>query len=163
MTLEIPRAFHELDFSTRSKDQRNRWTLVIGGPAPALRPLPARSTVAAPENDHQPRSWSVPFSFAGHLASLPPCGVPRSLCQSASSSLLQPTFHVTSTRENIPFGDCPPSAVGKTRRRSTSRPLSSVRLSPSAFVRRRTTLRSSSLQRLARLTARMPASGPSTP
>jgi hypothetical protein len=57
-----------------------------------LRPLPAHSTVAAPENDHRPRSRSVPFSFAGHCASLPPCGVPRSLCQSASSSLLQPTF-----------------------------------------------------------------------
>lgn len=112
MTLWIPRAFHELDVSTRSKDQLNRWTPVTEGPAKTSRRLPALDTFAAPEKDHRPRSWSVPFSFAGHCASLPPCGVPRSRCQSASSSLLQPTFHVTSTRRNIPFGDCPPSAVG---------------------------------------------------
>lgn len=48
-----------------------------------------------------------------------------------------------------PFRRLPAERRGKTRRRSTSRPLSSSRLSPPAFLRRRTTLRSSDLQQLA--------------
>jgi len=75
--------------------------------------------------DNLPRSRSVPFSFAGHLASLPPCGVPRTLCQSCLELASTTDVHVTSTRENIPFGDCPPSAVGKpedVRHRDRSRP-----------------------------------------
>jgi hypothetical protein len=162
MTLWIPRAFHELDVSTRSKDQLNRWTPVTEGPAKTLRRLPALDTFAAPEKDHRPRSWSVPFSFAGHCASLPPCGVPRSRCQSASSSLLQPTF-TSRAPEKTSLSETARRAPWETHRRSTSRPLlqpwayaCDLRAAPDhlAVIRPPTA---------ARLTARLPASGPSTP
>ena len=52
-----------------------------------------------------------------------PCGFPRTQGQDASKSLLQPTFHVTSTRASTPPSETARRAPWETRRRSTSRPL----------------------------------------
>jgi hypothetical protein len=104
----LPRA----RLSTRSKDQLNRWTPVDQGACAGLAAFACPEHLCRAREDHPPRSRSVSFSFAGHLASLPPCGVPRTLCQSCLELVSTTDVHVTSTRENIPFGDCPPSALG---------------------------------------------------
>jgi hypothetical protein len=83
------------------------------GNARASRPLHTLCTLAAPRTADDPvrvthllRRWT-PFPrrasrpSLGHVAKMP--RIP----------FLQPTFHVTSTRRNITFGDHPPSAVGK--------------------------------------------------
>jgi len=99
------------------------------------------------ENDHRSRSGSVFFSFAGRRASYRLAAFPWSQRQDASNPFLQPTFTSRAPEGNIPFGDCPPSAVGNppTFDFETAFQLG---LSPFAFERRRTTLRSSDLQRL---------------
>ena len=51
-----------------------------------------------------------------------PCGFPRTQGQDASKSLLQPTFHVTSTRASTPPSETARRAPWETRRRSASRP-----------------------------------------
>jgi hypothetical protein len=66
-----------------------------------------------------------------------PCGFPRTLRQDASNPLLQPTFHVTSTRDETSPLKTARRALWETRQRSTSRrlpdaafPLSRPRTAP---------------------------------
>lgn len=64
-----------------------------------MRPLPALSTLVAPDNDHLPRSGRLAFSFARLRASFGLAANPRTRRQDASNSLLQPTFRATSTHD----------------------------------------------------------------
>jgi len=135
---------------------------VTEGPTPALRPSPALDTFAAPENDHRPRSWPVPFSIAGHRDSLPPCGVPRHVARVPRARFYNRRF-TSRAPEKTSLSETARRAPWETRRRSTSRP----RLGPSACASclpaapdHLAVIRPPTA---ARLTALLPASGPSTP
>ena len=131
------------------------------GPAPAFRPLPARSTLAARRTITGPvRVGGLPLS----LDVAPRTALRRFLGrerQDASNPFLQPTFTSRAPVGNTSFGDCPPSAVGnpptfdlETAFRPGLSPCG-LRAAPDhlAVIRPPTA---------ARLTARLPASGPST-
>jgi len=93
----------------------------------------------------------------GHLL---PCGIPRAHRRDASSSFLQLTFTSRAPAANTIFGDCPPSACGKPRAFAFEILLAGAGVSAATRGRRRTTSRSSSLQRLM-LDGMWPASGQS--
>lgn len=126
------------------------------GPAPAFRPLPARSTLVAPDNDHLPRSGRLAFSHARLRASFGLAASPRSRRQDASNSLLQPTFRATSTHDKHHLWRLPIEPCGKPASvRFRDRLLGRGRSWRSRFLgRRRTTLRSSGPPTASRLTTR---------
>jgi len=93
----------------------------------------------------------------GHLL---PCGIPRAHRRDASSSFLQLTFTSRAPAANTIFGDCPPSACGKPLAFAFEILLAGAGVSAATRGRRRTTSRSSSLQRLM-LDGMWPASGQS--
>ena len=99
---------------------------VTEGPALAFRPLPARSTLVAPENDRLPRSGRLAFSHARLRASFGLAASPRSRRQDASNSLLQPTFRATSTHDKhhlrrLPIEHCGKPASVRSRDRLLDR------------------------------------------
>jgi len=116
------------------------------GPAPALRPLPARGTLAARGTILGPvRNADV--HFAGRRASYRLAAFLGRGCQDASNPFLQPTFTSRAPVRNTSFGDYPSSAVGNPPTFDLETAFC-LGLSPSGFERRRTTLRSSDLRRL---------------
>lgn len=133
---------------------------IFEGPAPAFRPSPARSTLAASRTLADPvRSGGL--LFARRRALVPPCSVPRPCRQDASNPLLQPTFHVTSTRWKHPLQRLPAERRGKpanVRLRDRSS-LFGYRLVVRAAPDHLAVIRPPTA---ARLTARLPASGLST-
>jgi len=91
------------------------------------------------------RAFRLPVAWRSFLVG--PRGLPWTHRRDASNPLLQPTFRVTSTRsENTLFGDCPPSAVGHPAG-VRFEILRARGVATSARGRRRTTSRSSGLQR----------------
>lgn len=150
--IETPRAFHgfnqQLGTNRRGSITgqlfcRRRHRGLASASQPPLAFAPLREV-----NDGRPRPglspscrWAMPSSWG--LAAFP-----WTHRRDASNPLLQPTFRVTSTRsKNTCSGDFPPRAVGKpagVRLRDPPRNRALVRCSG----RRRTTSRSSSLQRL---------------
>jgi len=82
------------------------------GPARALRPLPARSTLLRRTRTTCPVPGDWPSPSLDSVASLGLAANPRSRRQDASNSLLQPTFTPRAPMKNITSGDCPSSTVG---------------------------------------------------
>lgn len=121
-----------------------------------MRPLPALSTLIAPDNDHLPRSGRMTFSVARLRASFDLAVNPRTRRQDASNSLLQPTFRATSTHDKHHLWRLPIEHRGKPASvRFRDRLLDCGRSWRSRFLgRRRTTLRSSGPPTAARLTTR---------
>ena len=129
-----PRAFHGFDDSIHGPNLFARHT--NRGPAAAFRPSHVRAPFC--EDDHH----LTPFRVSGVLHRSTsrlvwPCGFPRTLRQDASNPLLQPTFHVTSTRDETSPLETARRALWETRQRSTSRrhpdaafPLSRPRTAP---------------------------------
>jgi len=100
------------------------------------------------ENDHRPRSGSKAFTVARLCASWGLAAFPRTQRQDASKPLLQPTFTSRALAANTTFGDHPPTAVGNPPALDFGTVLGTRRLRQAVRERRRTTLRSSGLQRL---------------
>ena len=96
---------------------RSRADEVIGTPPPrgSTNDLSTLCAPGAPFCDHDGLpipSGSGTSCFARRHALVMPRGFPRTQRQDASNPFLQPTFHVTSTRDSTTSGDCPPNIVG---------------------------------------------------
>ena len=143
--LWTPHAFRGFDLKTHPGTDCSS-TSPDEGQALDFRLLLVRSTLAA-------RGMTIDPVRTGRLHRrstlrlVRPCGFAWRQRQDASNPLLQPTFRVTSTHASTISGDHLPSAVGKPRRLSASGSVSSAAFPPIVRVGRRTTLRSSSLQR----------------
>jgi hypothetical protein len=117
------------------------------GPASVFRPPRAVASLRE-VNDELPRPGLSPSCRLAIPSSWGLAAFPRRHRRDASNPLLQPTFRVTSTRsESTTSGDFPPSAVGNPAGVRLRDPPRAGRLS-AARGRRRTTSRSSGLQRL---------------
>jgi hypothetical protein len=144
---EPPRAFRGFAFEARQWAKLDRRTPSSRG---TLRPFDLHIPSAPlPREERSMTSSRSPTCFSARRRVLAgPCGLSSGASPRCHEfRFYNRTLRVTSTRRNILFGDRPPSAVGNPPAFDFQIPLGLGRCRRFSRGRRRTTLRSSSLQR----------------